>query len=161
LVTRTTDETSVLCPADAVPAGVRCEAGWRCLRVAGTLDIFMVGVLAGLVGPLAAAGVSVFVVSTFDTDFLLVKEDRFTATVEVLWSKATRSTTHTGGPSTRTIRLKDCSHSVANAADTGGQRRTLRIRNPYIFRATGQARTGAKREERILVLFVLVRIQAG
>jgi uncharacterized protein len=83
-VTRTPDETSVVCPAAAVPAGVRCEGGWRCLRVAGPLDFGMVGVLAGLVGPLAAAGLSVFVVSTFDTDYLLVKEERFDAAVGVL-----------------------------------------------------------------------------
>jgi hypothetical protein len=73
-VTRTGDEVSVVCEQGAVPAGVRCEPGWRCLRVAGTLPFAAVGILAGLVGPLAAAGVSVFVVSTFDTDYLLVRD---------------------------------------------------------------------------------------
>jgi hypothetical protein len=52
---------------------VRCEGGWRALRVAGSLDFSLVGVLAGLLDPLARAGVSVFVLSTFDTDYLLVK----------------------------------------------------------------------------------------
>src|SRR4051812_14437334 len=56
-VTRAADEVSVVCEQAAVPAGVRCEPGWRCLRVAGTLPFSAVGVLAGLVGPLAAAGV--------------------------------------------------------------------------------------------------------
>jgi|SRR6266542_1040377 len=73
-VTRTADELAVVCRVDAVPDGVRCEKGWRCFRVAGTLDFALVGVLASLVGPLAEAGVSVFAVSTFDTDYLLVKE---------------------------------------------------------------------------------------
>src|SRR6185369_12276302 len=72
-VTRTAEELSVVCREDAVPAGVRHEGGWRCLRVAGTLDFGLVGVLAALLGPLAAAGVSVFVVSTFDTDYVLVR----------------------------------------------------------------------------------------
>jgi hypothetical protein len=60
-----------------VPADVRCESGWRCLRVNGVIDFSVVGVLASLTGPLAEAGVSVFAVSTFDTDYLLVKEVDF------------------------------------------------------------------------------------
>lgn len=83
-VTRTAVELSVVCPEDAVPPDVRAERGWRCLRVVGTLDFGMVGVLAGLVGPLAAAGVSVFVVSTFDTDYLLVKDQDLWRAAEVL-----------------------------------------------------------------------------
>ena len=50
-LTRTTDELSLVCPQDGVPAGVRCEAGWRCLRVAGQLDLSLVGVLAALTRP--------------------------------------------------------------------------------------------------------------
>ncbi len=73
-VTRTGDELSVVCRQEAVPAGVRCESGWRCLRVAGILDFALVGILASLLVPLAEAGVSVFAASTFDTDYLLVRE---------------------------------------------------------------------------------------
>src|SRR5690348_9325055 len=73
-ITRTADELSVVCPQDLVPDGVRCERGWRGLRVAGTMNFTMIGVVASLVTPLAEAFVSVFVVSTFDTDYLLVKE---------------------------------------------------------------------------------------
>jgi len=83
-ITRTADELSVVCRQAVVPEGVRCERGWRCLRVAGTLDFSLVGVLASLLGPLADAGVSVFAVSTFDTDYLLVKEEYLAAAVEVL-----------------------------------------------------------------------------
>ena len=57
-ITRTADELSVVCREEAIPEGVRCERGWRCLRVAGTLAFSLVGVLASLVGPLADAGVS-------------------------------------------------------------------------------------------------------
>src|SRR4051794_26131599 len=73
-VTRTADELSVVCPQQRVPDGVRAEAGWRCWRVVDTLDFALVGVLAALLEPLARAGISVFAVSTFDTDYLLVKE---------------------------------------------------------------------------------------
>ncbi len=83
-VTRTAAELSVVCRQDAVPEGVACEAGWRCLRVAGALPFSAVGVLASLTAPLAAAGVSVFVVSTFDTDYLLVKEGLLERAADVL-----------------------------------------------------------------------------
>jgi hypothetical protein len=83
-ISRTADELSVVCAEDAVPAEVRCERGWRCLRVAGTIDFGVVGVLASLTAPLAGARVSVFAVSTFDTDYLLVKEADFDRACEAL-----------------------------------------------------------------------------
>jgi hypothetical protein len=83
-VTRTGEELSVVCRREAVPDGVRCERGWRSLRVAGQLDFSLVGGLSSLLGPLADAGVSVFVVSTFDTDYLLVKASDFERAVDVL-----------------------------------------------------------------------------
>ncbi len=85
-ITRTLDELSIVCRGEHVPDGVRCEPGWRCLRVAGPLDFTLAGVLASLLAPLADAGIPVFVVSTFDTDYLLVKEDRLDAAVDVLQS---------------------------------------------------------------------------
>lgn len=72
-VTRTAAELSVVCPAEQVPAGTRSEPGWRCLEVAGPLDFAEIGILAGLAAPLAAAGISLFAVSTYDTDYLLVR----------------------------------------------------------------------------------------
>jgi hypothetical protein len=72
--TRTEAELSVVCPEGAVPPGVRAEPGWRCLRVVGPLGFGMTGVLASLAGPLASSGVSIFVVSTYDTDYLMVQE---------------------------------------------------------------------------------------
>lgn len=73
-ITRTSNELSVVCLEEAVPPGVRCERGWRCLRVVGPLDFSEIGVLASLSTVLATAGVSLFALSTFDTDFLLVGE---------------------------------------------------------------------------------------
>ena len=74
-VTRTTDELSIVCPSAVVPAGVRSEPGWRAFRVDGPLDFSLVVVVSSLTAPLAEAGVSVFVVSTFDTDWVLVRDD--------------------------------------------------------------------------------------
>jgi uncharacterized protein len=73
-ITRTDAELSVVCPQEAVPAAVLAESGWRCLRVAGPLGFGMTGVLASLSGPLASSGVSIFVVSTYETDYLMVQE---------------------------------------------------------------------------------------
>lgn len=83
-IARTADELSIVCRAEAVTRDVRSEPDWRCLRVAGPLDFVEVGVLAALLAPLAAAGIAVFVVSTFDTDYLLVKSDRLDAAVAAL-----------------------------------------------------------------------------
>jgi hypothetical protein len=71
---RTPDELSVICEQVRVPDSIQAERDFRALRVAGTLDFALVGILAALLGPLAAAGVSVFTLSTFDTDYVLVRE---------------------------------------------------------------------------------------
>jgi uncharacterized protein len=74
-ITRTGEELSVACSEAAVPPDVQADRGWRLLGVRGPLDLGMVGVLAGLATTLATAGVSIFAISTFDTDYLLVRED--------------------------------------------------------------------------------------
>lgn len=73
-VTRTVSECSVICPQDQVPPEVTAIRGWRCLRLDGTFDADMYGVLSSLVGPLAAAELSAFAVATYDTDYLLVRD---------------------------------------------------------------------------------------
>lgn len=72
-VTRTADELSIVCPEAAVPSDLPAQRGFRGLRVRGPLAFSAVGVLASLAGPLAAAGVSLFALSTYDTDYLLVR----------------------------------------------------------------------------------------
>ncbi len=71
-VTRTHDELSIVVPQDAVPTGVPAEGPFASFRVAGTLPFGLVGILASLVDPLAAAGIAIFAVSTYDTDWILV-----------------------------------------------------------------------------------------
>ena len=72
-VTFTDEEVSVVCEEAHAPGDAEVSRGWRCLRVAGPLDFEMVGVLATLAAPLAAEGVSIFAISTFDTDHILVR----------------------------------------------------------------------------------------
>jgi hypothetical protein len=83
-VTRTTEELSIVCPQNQVPDGVRCERDFRVLKIRGPLDFSLVGILAGLTGPLAEAGISVFALSTFDTDYILVKRDDLSRAAEIL-----------------------------------------------------------------------------
>lgn len=73
-ITRTPDELSILCAERLVPPETRAERGWRVFKVQGPLDFSMTGVLAALLTPLAQAGVSAFALSTYDTDYVLVKE---------------------------------------------------------------------------------------
>jgi hypothetical protein len=83
-LTRTTDELSVVCNADAVPEDVMVERGWRAFKVQGPLDFSLVGILAQLSGVLAQAGVSIFAISTYDTDYILVKETSLEAAAAAL-----------------------------------------------------------------------------
>jgi ribosomal protein S18 acetylase RimI-like enzyme len=83
-VTRAPDELSVVCPEELVPDGVTREGGWRVLKLEGTFDFEQVGVLTSVAGPLAEARVSIFVLSTFDTDYVLVKEPQLDAVVAAL-----------------------------------------------------------------------------
>jgi uncharacterized protein len=81
-ITRTSDELSIVCQQSLVPDGIQCERDWRCFKLAGPIPFTTVGVLASLVQPLAEAGISVFAVSTFDTDYLLVKTADLPRTIE-------------------------------------------------------------------------------
>ena len=82
---RTDGELSLVCPTECTPAHTTArEDGWRAFRVAGSMAFSMVGVLARLTDRLAAAQVSVFAVSTFDTDYVLVKADRLETALAAL-----------------------------------------------------------------------------
>lgn len=81
---RTSEELSLVCAADAVPSGVRAEGGWRVLKVRGPLAFSLTGILAALAVPLARAEVSIFAVSTFDTDYLLVRQGQLAAALDAL-----------------------------------------------------------------------------
>ncbi|MGE5403803.1 MAG: ACT domain-containing protein [Candidatus Saccharibacteria bacterium] len=73
-ITHSSEELSILCPEVHVPGNVKYEGEFTCLKVQGPLDFSMHGVLASLTCPLADAEISIFAVSTFDTDYLLLKQ---------------------------------------------------------------------------------------
>ena len=81
-VTATATETSLVCGARGVPRKVRPEGPFTAFSVDGTLDFGLTGILAGLLTPLADAGISVFALSTFDTDWLLVRVAEATAAAD-------------------------------------------------------------------------------
>jgi hypothetical protein len=83
-VTWTSAETSLVCVAALVPPDVQADAGWRAFVVAGPLDFSLTGVLLSIAQPLADAGVSIFALSTYDTDYVLVKESALPAAVAAL-----------------------------------------------------------------------------
>ena len=83
-VTRTAGELSIVCVEGLAPEGTKCECGWRSFQVAGPLDFSLTGILAAIATPLAGAGVSIFAISTFDTDYVLVKEENLAKAVEAL-----------------------------------------------------------------------------
>ena len=74
-ITQTHDELSIVCDSDIALRSDAQEKGWSCLQVDGTLDFGLTGILADLSGTLAEAGISLFAVSTYDTDYLLVKRE--------------------------------------------------------------------------------------
>jgi len=83
-VTRTGDELSVVCLEAEAPPGARVEGGWRALKLQGPIPFSEVGVLSALAGALAGAGLSLFALSTYDTDYLLVKEVDLPGALEAL-----------------------------------------------------------------------------
>ncbi len=88
MITRTDRELSIVAPQDMVPEAVEAERGWVAIRVAGTLDMKVVGILARLTTALADADVAVFAMSTYDTDILLVKSTHAGRAVEALGTVA-------------------------------------------------------------------------
>jgi len=85
-LTRTDDELSLVLPDSVEIKSDKSEAGWACFKVEGPLEFDLVGVLAGISSVLAEAGVPIFAVSTFDTDFILVKREQVQAARDVLMS---------------------------------------------------------------------------
>lgn len=86
-ITRTAEELSVVCDQSLIPEGTDCECDWMCLKVAGPLGFTQVGILSSLLVPLAKANISIFAISTYNTDYLLVKGKDLEAAVSVLASE--------------------------------------------------------------------------
>lgn len=83
-ITRTADELSVVCPEQHAPLEAPCERGWRALKLEGPFAFELTGILTAVATPLAEAEISIFAISTYDTDYVLVKAAQFEHALEVL-----------------------------------------------------------------------------
>lgn len=82
---RTDEECSLVCPEEHVPVETLArEDGWRAMRIEGVLDFSLIGILARIAGLLAEAGIPIFAVSTYNTDYVLLKEDQLDAAIKAL-----------------------------------------------------------------------------
>jgi uncharacterized protein len=85
---KTDEEISIVCPASQLPANcTQVVAGWRAIRVVGLLDFALTGIMAGLSGALAEAGISLFALSTYNTDYILVRTEALGNAVSALRGK--------------------------------------------------------------------------
>jgi uncharacterized protein len=73
-ITRTKDELSIVCPQVNVPKGITCNQGWSCLKVKGPLDLSSTGIISSIASTLEMKNISLFSISTYDTDYVMVKE---------------------------------------------------------------------------------------
>ena len=96
-IVRTPKELTVVCRQDAIPASCPCDRNWRCLRVYGSFDLDQVGVISSLSLPLAEAGISIFVISSYDTDYIMIREPRVEEAVSILTDCGHRVTPADGG----------------------------------------------------------------
>ena len=82
--TRTDEELSIVCDQAIVPSNIQAERDWQMLKIKGQLDFALVGILQQITTPLAAAGISIYAISTYDTDYLLIQSKQFDRAVMVL-----------------------------------------------------------------------------
>lgn len=83
-VMRTDDEVTIVCSEELVPEGAICSKGWKCIRLVGHFDFTEVGVLSQLALPLAGANVPIFVMSAYNTDYVLVRKQDLQRASEAL-----------------------------------------------------------------------------
>ena len=83
-ISRSPEELSLICEEAVVPSGVKVEGGWSAFKVVGTLDMTLLGVLASLSLPLADARIGLITISTYDTDYLLVRSKKLPKAIEAL-----------------------------------------------------------------------------
>jgi hypothetical protein len=84
-ITRTDQELSIIYPQEKIPGGVLVEKDWRAFRLEGVVDgIYAIGIIASLSGPLAKAGISIFNISTYETNYILVEEKNLVKAEKIL-----------------------------------------------------------------------------
>jgi hypothetical protein len=83
-ITRTDEELSIVCPERFIPEDVQAELGWKALKVKGQLDFSLTGILFSITKPLAVNSISIFAISTYNTDYVLIKEEDFDKATDIL-----------------------------------------------------------------------------
>jgi len=83
-ITKTLDELSIVCSQDFIPSNIKCEKDWKALKIEGPLDFSLIGILSSISTILAQVGISIFAISTYDTDYILVKEKDITNVINAL-----------------------------------------------------------------------------
>lgn len=83
-ITRTSQELSIVYPQEKIPGGVLFEKDWRAFRLESTVDMYSVGIIASLSKPLAEAGISIFNISTYETNYILVEEKNLAKAKKIL-----------------------------------------------------------------------------
>lgn len=82
--TRTAEELSIVCPQDNIPDDIKYEKDWRILKIEGPLDFSLIGILASISSLLSQERISIFAISTYDTDYILVKSKDINNAIKVL-----------------------------------------------------------------------------
>ena len=83
-VTKTSDELSIVCNENNIPSGIKCEKNWRVLKIEGPLDFSLIGIIASISSILEQKSISIFAVSTYDTDYILVKDKDIDNAIDAL-----------------------------------------------------------------------------
>ncbi|MBN1806932.1 MAG: ACT domain-containing protein [Sedimentisphaerales bacterium] len=83
-ITRTDKELTIVCKQDIIPSEIQSGPNWRCFKIDGSFDLNQTGVISSISSPLSDAGISIYVISTYDTDYFLVKEDNLDKTIATL-----------------------------------------------------------------------------
>ncbi len=144
-ITRTPDELSIVCPEEAVPPDTQVEEGWRALVLPGPIPFEQTGVLASIATPLAAAGISIFAVSTYDTDYVLVRAGDLERALEALQPAPARLRISSGSPYEPVIGFSRARPDRRPRARLRHRAGHARRRLPGVDRRPGPPRLGDRR----------------
>jgi hypothetical protein len=84
--TRTSEELSIVCPDSGIPTDVKADCGWSCLKLEGPFPFSLTGILSSFIAPLSANAIPIFAISTYDTDYVLIKQGFEGTALDVLRS---------------------------------------------------------------------------
>lgn len=86
-ITRTETELTIVCPSNRIPKNFQSDIGWKCLKVEGSFDLNEIGIIASISNTLSQNGISIYVFSSYDTDFILIKDNNIEKAIKSLRSK--------------------------------------------------------------------------